>query len=147
MAEELRFFVRIGLFTLVAGAVYWSLTYEWAGTFLFGFVVIGCAFFAIAIGTLIRGTRPHPESEERQRNMIVDAAYRMIGFAQHPGDANHPPLAVGDEGIPPSSIWPLVAATAVALVGLGLVFGAWFWFPGMLLGAVTAYGWVTELVR
>lgn len=147
MAEELRFFLRTALFALGAGAVYWFVSYEPAGTFLFAFVVIGAGFFTFAVGFLVRGTRPKTEGEDPQRNKIAGAAYRTLGFAEHPGDADRPPLEVGEELIPPSSIWPLAAAAASFLVGLGLIFGAWFWAPGLAVGAVTAYGWVTELTR
>lgn len=144
VAEELRFFVRIALFALVAGTVYWFVSYEWAGTFLFGFVALGAVFFAVAVGVLIRGARPRPAGG---RNALAGVANRTLGFAEHQGDDDEPPLSVGDEPIPPSSIWPLAAALAAVLVGVGLVFGPWFWLPGVVLGTVTAYGWVTELVH
>jgi hypothetical protein len=146
MAEELRFFLRTAMFALVVGTIYWFVSYEWVGTVLFGFVVIGAGFFAAAIALLLRSARGEVVREERG-NKLIGALNRTIGFEEHPDEAASRPLEIEEHPFPTASAWPLAAALAGLLIGLGLVFGAWFWLPGVALAAATLWGWLTELVR
>jgi hypothetical protein len=145
MAEELRFFLRISLYALGAGTVYWFVSYEWAGTVLFGFVVIGAGFFAAAIAVLLRSARGEVVRDERG-NRLIGTLNRVVGFEEHPDEAASRPLEIDDQPFPPISPWPVVAAVSALLIGLGLVFGPWFWLPGAALAAATLWGWLTELV-
>ncbi|HVL64867.1 MAG TPA: cytochrome c oxidase subunit 4 [Actinomycetota bacterium] len=141
MAEELRFFARTALFALLAGIIYWFVSYERAGSLLFAFVALGAGFFAVAAWIFVAGARGTGGAES-----VGAAAARTLGFEDRPGD-EHGPLTVEDELIPPASIWPLVAAAAATLIGVGLIYGPWFWLPGAALAAATAYGWLTEMTR
>jgi hypothetical protein len=130
MREEFRFFLRIGLYLLVSGAVYWFITYEWAGSILMIGIVIGAAFFVGAAGSATRlFTRRRTPAE-------------LIGFTEA-DDA----LDVQDEAMSPASIWPLLGALAMLLIALGFLFGGWFWLPGAGLAAASAWMWFTELRR
>jgi hypothetical protein len=55
-----------------------------------------------------------------------------------------PPLEIEEEPVVTVSPWPLLAAAAALLVGLGLLYGPWLWLPGTALGAAAAYGWLTQ---
>jgi hypothetical protein len=130
MREEFRFFLRMGLYLLVAGVVYWFVTYEWAGSVLLIGIAIGIAFFILAAGA---GTKLFT-----RRRSPVD----LIGFSE--GDDA---LDIEEEPMSPGSIWPLMAAVAMLLIALGFLYGGWFWLPGAGLAAVSAWMWLTELVR
>lgn len=147
MAEETRVFLRTALYAAIVGAIYWFVSYEWVGTFLFAFVVIGGAFFAIAISILIKESRSEivPETDDSRARRIGGAVYRTLGFEEHPGDPAAGPLTIEEEPIPPASAWPLVLAVAATLLGLGLLYGMWFWLPGALLAVTAAWGWMSEL--
>jgi hypothetical protein len=144
--EEPRFFLRNALYSLIAGTIYWFVSYEWIGTILLAFVVFGAGFFAAAVGTMLRGD--HGKSAPRRtRSRVIGGLNRAIGFEDSRDDSGFGPLAIEEEPISPSSVWPVLAAIAALLIGLGLIHGAWFWLPGVLLGATTTWGWITELTR
>lgn len=161
MAEELRFFVRVALYMIVADTIYWFATYEVVGTVLMGTLALGAVFFAIAAGitarglgsgdtaripafdtSLATGSRTYPDSEQAQPG-VIGRLNRTLGF--HEPQRDHGPLDIEEEPIPPSSMWPLVASVGGLLLGLGLVYGAWFWLPGACVVLLSMWGWLTEL--
>lgn len=130
MAEELRFFIRIGLFTVVIAAIYWFLSYEEAGTWLLAGTVAGVVLFVATIALHVRSTR-------RGGRGIKD----LLGFAENGPES---PLVLDEDAFPRSSAWPAVVSLAAVLVGVGLIYGAWLWVPGVSLGLAGAWGWLTE---
>ena len=70
---------------------------------------------------------------------------RTLGFDEPEGETVRPPLALEDEPIPSSSIWPLATAIAALFLGLGLIYGGWIWGPGIGIAIVALWGWVTQL--
>jgi Cytochrome c oxidase subunit IV len=138
VAEELRFFVRIALYTIVTSAIYWFITYEWAGSMMLWALVVGGVFFAATVGAIVAAAR---------RPAPTDLFNRTLGFVDHPDYERAGPLEIDPEPVPPSSAWPLLTAMAALLIGLGLVYGAWFWVPGGGLLVWAAWGWLTELER
>ncbi len=147
MAEELRFFLRIALFTLATAVVYWFLSYDVIGTFLLAFVVLGATFFFVVVAGSVRESRSEIVSGEpgSKKARVLGIADRVLGFAERPGPAAAGPLSLEEEPIPQASVWPVVVALAALLVGLGLIYGGWLWVPGVLVGAVATWGWLTEL--
>ena len=149
MAEELRFFIRLALYLIVADIIYWFATYEWVGTMLMGTMAAGAIFFAVAAGAttriwgLPRGTVTYPSGSTRARGGLLGRLDRTLGFGE-PLRADAA-LDIEEEPIPPASIWPLVAAVGALLLVLGLVYGAWFWLPGVGLLLLSLWGWLTEL--
>jgi hypothetical protein len=142
MAEELRFFIRVALYLIVADTIYWFVTYEWAGSVLMGTLAMGAIFFAIAAGVTARGLRTSPAPEPLGHGLI-GGLDRTLGFHEPPREDG--PLDIEDEPIPPSSIWPLVASVGGLLLALGLVYGTWFWLPGASVVLLSMWGWLTEL--
>lgn len=130
MAEEVRFFFRTALFTTLIGTVYWFMSYEQAGTALLAAIVVSAIFFVVAIATGVRGSRRGGRSVKG-----------MLGFAD---TGNDNPLALDEEVFPTASPWPAVVSVAAILVGVGLIYGAWLWIPGIGLGLAGAWGWLTE---
>jgi hypothetical protein len=146
MAEELRFFLRTALYTAVIGLIYWGLSYEWAGSVMLAFVALATGLVVVVFFLGVRATRgPLTEEAGGPIRRLSLAVARLVGFAEPRGAAGAEPMAAGLEPIPLGSIWPLVAAAAVSLIGLGLVYGPWLTLPGIAVMAVTVWGWITQL--
>lgn len=130
VAEELRFFLRTALFTIVIGTIYWFVSYEEAGTALLAGIVASAVFFVVVIAAGVRASRRGGRGPKA-----------LLGFADTGPDN---PLELAQDVFPTSSAWPLVISVAAALVGVGLIYGAWLWIPGAALGLAGAWGWLTE---
>ena len=130
VAEELRFFVRVGLWTALIGTIYWLMTYEETGTWLLAGVLASVVFFVATIAVNVAAAR-------RGGRGLKD----LLGFTDTGPDN---PLAVEEDMFPVSSAWPAVVSLAAVLVGVGLIYGPWLWIPGAALGLTSAWGWLTE---
>lgn len=133
MAEELRFFLRTALYALPVAAIYWYVSYEVAGSVLLLVLGVAALLFAVLLGATLRARPPGRGLRS------------LVGFDDPQGDDDPGALAVEDAPLPPASPWPLIAAIAATLVGLGLLFGAWLWIPGVMLAAAACWGWLTEI--
>lgn len=125
--EELRVFVRAGLYVAGATVVYWVVSDELAGTALLGFLLVAAVVF-VALGVAI-GRRP---------------SRRPSFLALDDEGGEEAPLEIEEEPVVTTSGWPILAAAAAMLIGLGLLYGPWLWVPGAALGGVAAYGWITQ---
>jgi hypothetical protein len=145
MAEEMRFFLRTGVFSIVVGSVYWFVSYEVAGSVLLAFVVFAALAFVGVAGAFVRAARSEvvPAGSSGIAR-VIGSVNRLLGFEEHAGAASSDPLAAGLDPIPTGSIWPLIAGIAALLVLLGLVYGPWLLLPGIALAAGTVWGWVTQ---
>lgn len=145
MAEELRFFLRPGLYVAAAGLVYWLVSGEASGTVLLAALVVATvAIVGPIAGMVPRAVRTGAEPG-RGAGGPLGVVNRAIGFDE-PFDARAP-LEGGPELVPLASGAPILAAAALVLVGLGLIFGAWLIVPGIALVAIAGFGWLTQLDR
>jgi len=147
VAEELRFFLRTAAYTAVIGILYWIVSYEWAGSVMLAFVAVATGLVVVVFFLVVRTTRG-PLGDDGRGGTLRRAGLavaRLVGFAEPRGAAGAEPLAAGLEPIPVSSVWPLVAAAAASMIGLGLVYGPWLTLPGVALAAITVWGWITQL--
>ena len=146
MAEELRFFLRIGLFIVGVLVAYWLLSYEPAGSALLLFLALALLVFSAWVAL----QRPRAWRDALRvpgRSPLTRAGRSMVavlGLPDGPRD-DDAPLEAGAEPLPPSSVWPFLAGLAVLLVSLGLVYGPWLALPGIVLGGAAAWGWLTQL--
>lgn len=131
MAEEVRFFLRIALFTILIGTIYWFVSYEEAGTILFAGIVASAATFALVIALRVRAAR--------QGGRSVKA---LLGFADVGDDR---PLNLDEDTFPSASMWPAAGSVGFTLIAVGLVYGAWLWVPGLAITLSATWGWLTEL--
>ncbi len=131
MAEEVRFFVRIALFTIVIGTIYWFMSYEEVGTVLFASVVASAATFALVIAWKIKAAR--------QGGRGIKS---LLGFEDLPEDR---PLHLDEDTFPSGSMWPAALSLALMLIAVGLIYGAWLWVPGLAIALSATWGWLTEL--
>lgn len=146
MAEEVRFFLRTALYTVLIAGVYWFLSYEMAGSVMLVFVGAATAGLVLVLTLAVRATRdeldPGVGGPVRRAGTVVG---RLIGFSDPRGEAAQEPLAAGLEPIPSGSIWPLVAAGAATMLGLGIVYGPWMMIPGIGVAAIAVWGWLTQM--
>jgi hypothetical protein len=136
LTEEVRFFRRVSIYAFVVGATYWFVSYEPAGTALL--LLFGVS---TGVGTLLlwrgaRGRRPSRGGAD------ATAGYGLEG-ATIPG----PDGPFGDETgrVPTPTFSPFLVAVAVALIALGLVFGAWFALAALIPLAVGTGGWLSSV--
>jgi hypothetical protein len=142
MAEELRFFLRPAMYALAISIVYWFVSYEVAGTLLLVFLAVGCAIFVVSMTAAVTATRLFPT--DVPLGWIGRVVMGFVGF--DPPDKPGPqPLELEEGPLPEGSIWPICAAGAAVLVAVGLIFGGWFWIPGVALGLAVVGGWATQL--
>lgn len=146
MAEELRFFLRTAVYSVLVGVVYWFVSYEVAGSVLLAFVVFATLLFVGVSGAFVSETRDEilPRSGSAG-SRVMGAINRLLGFEEHRGNAGQAPLAAGLEPVPTGSIWPPIGGLAGLLLLLGLVYGPWLLLPGVVLSAGTVWGWITQL--
>lgn len=131
MAEEVRFFLRVALFTIVIGTIYWFVSYDIPGTALLAGIVASALFFIVLIAGGVHAVRKGPKTVKG-----------LLGFDESTRDD---PLALAEDTFPTASAWPLIAALAAVLVAIGLVYGPWLWIPGAAIGLSCTWGWLTEL--
>ncbi len=135
MSEEVRFFLRIALYTFLIATIYWFVSYEHAGTTLLVFLGAAAVFFASFV--LLKSERKEVKGGRGPLGFLK----RTLGFDE-PDDAQGP-LATEEEAVD-ATIWPLGAALGATLVALGLVFGPWLWIPGLGLTIASATAWLTD---
>jgi hypothetical protein len=126
MPEEIKFFGRLSLFALVAGTIYWFVSYEVAGTVLligFGFAT-GAAFLV-----LWRSGRKEGQAEIHAPN-LPDGPF---------GDESAP--------IPTRSAAPLALGFGVAVIALAGAFGPWFLIAGAVPFLLGATDWLRSASR
>jgi len=142
VAEEVRFFLRTAIYTLTITVIYWFLSYEIAGSTLLLSLGLAAIFFVVVGVVMIRHAKEDPTPGDTRPSNVVQ---RTLGFEEPRGETVRAPLALEDDMIPSSSIWPLTTAIAALLLGLGLIYGGWMWGPGVVLATVALWGWVTQL--
>lgn len=146
MAEELRFFLRVAVYSAGVGAIYWFVSYDAAGTALLVFAAVAGAVFVghAALHVPAARNRIVPETGSGAAR-AWGAVNRVAGFEDAEGTTAEQPLAAGPEPIPTLSPWPIVGGVAVLMVGLGLIYGPWILLPGVALSGLVVWGWLTQL--
>ena len=146
MAEEIRFFLRTAIYSIVVATIYWFASYaetgayEWAGTILLAAVIFSTGAFVFVAGLHV------PETwRSSLRGGIVESLSRTFGVAEDV--TARQPLEGGPERLPLASPWPIVGGFAALLVGLGLVYGPWLLLPGIAVAIGTVIGWIAQETR
>lgn len=155
MPEELRFFLRLGLFAALVATIYWFVSYEVAGTILLAGLVFSSGLFVVTVGRSIRAARSGSSRRSAKLNDVIPdeggakraggAVKRLVGFEEDSEPAGPAPLALAEEPVAHTSAWPFLTAVAALLIGLGLLWGAWFWGPGLGLMVLSAWGWSSQI--
>lgn len=143
MAEEVRFFLRVALYSAVVALAYWLVSGDPAGTVLLGAIAVAGAFL---VTTLLAGTAPAPRPTG-VRGHVTTRVNRIIGLAEDRDLVHRYPFAGGPQQIPSASLWPVAGGVAALLGGLGLVYGPWLLLPGIAVGIGAAIGWIAQETR
>jgi len=122
MSTASRIWLALAGFLLIAGAVYGITSHEYAGAPL---LLVGGATFCY-LGLVGRSVVRRSEKE-----------------AEGPGPAHT------DEGEVhvASTIWPFAFSIAGVIIALGVIVNAWILVLGVLAFAVSAAGWLREVLR
>jgi hypothetical protein len=140
MTDEAGVLLRVSGFGLVAGIIYWFLSYEWLGTICLLLLGAGPGFAGLILVL-----------EQRQRGGTgesrADALRRLAGIP--PRDPPGPEdLEAEDLGVLPlPTIWPLAASLGVAILFTGLIYGLWLVILGLGLLGYAAWGWLAAVNR
>lgn len=140
MRDEAAILLRVAIFGLVAGIVYWLVTYEWFGIVALLLLGGGPGFAAAWLVV-------HQRREPGAREGIGDTMRRLAGVPRRdpegPSDYAADHLAV----LPLPSIWPLVLAVGVAMLTTGLIYGLWLLLTGAVVVGVSLWGWTAAVNR
>jgi hypothetical protein len=138
--DEAAILLRVAIFGVVAGTVYWLVTYEWFGIVALLLLGGGPGFAAV---WLILQQRREPGPEEG----FGDTMRRLAGVPRRdpdgPSDYAADHLAV----LPLPSIWPLLLAVGVAMLTSGLIYGLWLLLVGATLVGASLWGWTAAVNR
>ncbi len=136
VAEELRLFLRTALYAGAIAVVYWFVSYEISGTFMLG---------AVAAAALVLVCVPAATVRSTVADLGSDRLRRLVAFEEHEGTAQESPLAIDEGPLPSTSGWPVIGAGACLLIGVGAVFGPWFYLPGLAIAALCLWGWLDQM--
>lgn len=112
-----RVFGGVGAFIALMGAIYWTTSYERAGTVMLAVAAI----LGLWAGTFLWRAGRRLEGAEPQVGAGDAAAY-----------------------LPEASPWPLGIGAGLALVLNGLLIGTWFLVPGVMVLVVAIGGWARQ---
>ena len=126
MKVEAYVLLFIGFFFGLVAIVYWSLSYEDAGS-------------VMLLGTFLLGSVP-------------GFYYLWWARRMNPRPADNPDATLEDGAgvvgaFPGSSIWPFVLGLGCTFIGLALVFGAWTLAVGLFLAVSALVGVIFESRR
>lgn len=123
MKVEGLVFAAVAAFLFLSDVVYWFLSKDPTGTTALGLAALLAVMIAYYL--LYTARRIEPRPEDRGEAEISDGAGEVGFFSPH-------------------SHWPVAAALAFSLTGLGLVFGLWLGIIGFTVLVVAASGFLFE---
>ncbi|MFX4272692.1 cytochrome c oxidase subunit 4 [Propionibacteriaceae bacterium Y1685] len=127
MKVERAIFAILLLFFVITTPIYWFMSKDPTGTTALALTLFLVLMITGYLTAVARGLK-RPRPEDRKDGEIAEGAGELGFFSPH-------------------SIWPLYCAVAVALVALGIVFGAWISLIGFAFGLVALTGLVYEYYR
>lgn len=124
--DEVYYYGFIGGFFGICAAVYWFMSYEWAGTvcLVFGALMGLLVAFYLEVTHRQLGTRP----EDHGDALIEEGA----------GDLGH---------FSPHSVWPISLAFSAVMGLIGFIFGLWITFIAVAAILITGCGLLFEHYR
>ena len=118
-----RVFAITAAFFLVVDVVYWFVSYEIAGTMMFGLWCVTLLFASLFLAAASKQGAPDGDDPDLRPQ---DRAGQPIGVFSH------------------GSGWPLVLAAGLTVGLTGLVYGAWLLIPGALVTTAALIGLMRE---
>jgi hypothetical protein len=139
MTDDAALLLRVAVFGLLAGAIYWFLSYEPLGTVTLLLLGVGPGFAGLFI---VRHHRTRGEKQDRG-----EILRRFAGAPE--GDPPGPKTLEGQDiaVIPLASIWPFTASLGLAVAGSGLIFGLWLVILGLAVALYSGWGWIAAIMQ
>jgi uncharacterized membrane protein len=119
-------FSAVGIFLIVVTAIYWTLSGDWTGTSALTLTIGLCGLVAFYLWFTARRVGWQPEDDI---NAEVGDGAGDVGFYS------------------PHSWWPLPVAGSAAVLSLGLIFGWWLVYIGLIMLLLSTVGFVFEYYR
>jgi cytochrome c oxidase subunit IV len=140
VTDDAALLLRVSVFGLVAGTIYWFLSYEPLGTVALLLLGAGPGFAALYIIQQHRSRGAEPGS-------LRETLRRFAGIPppDPPG-----PKALDDRDLgvlPLPSIWPFAASLGLAVALSGLIFGLWLVILGLGVALYSGWGWIAAIMR
>jgi amino acid transporter len=140
MSDDAALLLRVAVFGLLAGVVYWFLSYEALGTVALLVLGAGPGFAALF---LLRHRRQPGVERESRRDMLRRFAGAPSADPPGPKTLEDDDLAV----LPSATLWPFAASLGLTIAGSGLVFGLWLVILGLAVALYSGWGWVAATIR
>jgi hypothetical protein len=140
MTDDAALLLRVAIFGLLAGIVYWFLSYEALGTVALLVLGFGPGFAALF---LLRHRRRQGASGEP----MAQTLRRLAGMP--PSDPPGPKALEGEDlaVLPLASIWPFATSLGLTIAGSGLIFGLWLVIGGLGVTLYSGWGWIAAIMR
>jgi Cytochrome c oxidase subunit IV len=141
MTDEAALLLRVSVFGLVAGAIYWFLSYEALGTVTLLLLGGGPGFAAVYL------ILTHRRNRGDQTESLSESVRRFAGYP--PPDRPGPKTLEAEDlaVIPLPSIWPFAGSLGIAIALSGLVFGLWLVLLGLGIALYSGWGWIAAISR
>jgi cytochrome c oxidase subunit IV len=123
MRSTSRVFAVSAAFFLVVDVVYWFVSYEIAGTMMFGLWFVTLLFTSLYLGVAARQGAPDGDDPDLR-----------------PEERAGRPIGVFSRG----SVWPVVLAAGLTAGLAGLVYGTWLLIPGAVVTTAALIGLLRE---
>jgi Cytochrome c oxidase subunit IV len=138
VTDDAALLLRVSVFGLVAGAVYWFLSYEWLGTVALLLLGVGPGFAGLFI---VRHNRSADQRQDRQE-MLRRFAGMPHGDPPGPKSLEGQDIAV----IPLPSLWPFTSSLGITVALSGLIFGLWLVILGLAMALYSGWGWIAAIM-
>jgi Cytochrome c oxidase subunit IV len=140
MSDEAALLLRVSAFGLIAGAVYWFLSYEALGTVALLLLGAGPGFAGLFIMW-------HRGGEGATRGSLPETLRRFAGMPE--GDPPGPKSLESQDiaVLPLPSIWPFAASLGLVVALSGLIFGLWLVILGLGVALYSGWGWIAAIMR
>jgi Cytochrome c oxidase subunit IV len=142
VSDEAALLLRVSIFGLVAGTVYWFLSYEALGTVTLLLLGAGPGFAGIYF-ILQHRRLAGAEGAESWGEILR----RLAGSP--PPDRPGPKTLEADQlaVIPLPSLWPFAGSLGIAIALSGVVFGLWLVLLGLGVALYSGWGWIAAVSR
>jgi len=140
MSDDAALLLRVSVFGLVAGAVYWFLSYEALGTVALLLLGVGPGFAGLFIMW-------HRRAGGEGDGSLPELLRRFAG--DPPSDPPGPKSLEGQDiaVLPLPSIWPFAASFGLTVAASGLIFGLWLVILGLGVALYSGWGWIAAIIR
>jgi hypothetical protein len=139
VTDDAALLLRVSVFGLAAGTIYWFLSYEPLGTVALLLLGVGPGFAGLFI---VQHHRSRGHKQDRR-----ELLRRFAGMPE--GDPPGPRTLEGQDiaVIPLASIWPFTSSLGLTVALSGLIFGLWLVILGLAIALYSGWGWIAAIMH